>query len=410
MQRRPYILFSALVLALALIAAACGDGDSDAGDEPTSVTLYSGRSEDLIGPLIADFEAATGIDVEVRYGGNAELALLIETEGDQSPADVFLASSPGAVGFLAERDMLQPLPDSVLGLAPSADSGLWVAVSGRQRVLVYNSDVLAPDDLPTSIFDLTQPEWLGRVAVAPTNGSFQDFVTLMRSEIGDDATLEWLTALADAGYRRICLIIGPEHDELRRYYGEELQYARLEVSFAVQEKPLGTADAVAAAEEFAGDDPFLMVNSDNYYPVESLGALEEPAGPGLPVFGREGMLAGSNIPEERLLKFAVVELGEDGYMKRILEKPELAQVAALPQPIGVSMNCWRFAPSIFEAGRQIRPSPRGELELPDAVQYAIDNLGQSFRAILVRGAVLDLTCRGDIQPAAARLAGREVKL
>ena len=196
MRRRPFVLLSAL--AFSLIAAGCGDGDSDAGDEPTSVTLYSGRSEDLIGPLIADFEAATGIEVEVRYGGNAELALLIETEGDQSPADVFLASSPGAVGFLAERDMLQPLPDSVLGLAPSADSGLWVAVSGRQRVLVYNSDVLAPDDLPTSIFDLTQPAWLGRVAVAPTNGSFQDFVTLMRSEIGDDATLEWLTALADA--------------------------------------------------------------------------------------------------------------------------------------------------------------------------------------------------------------------
>jgi len=199
MRRRPYILCTALALAIALLAAACGDSDgADPSDEPTSVTLYSGRSEDLIGPLIADFEAATGIDVEVRYGGNAELALLIETEGDQSPADVFLASSPGAVGFLAERDMLQPLPESILGLAPSADSGLWVAVSGRQRVLVYNSDQLTAEELPSSIFDLTQPEWLGRVAVAPTNGSFQDFVTLMRNEIGDEATLQWLTALASA--------------------------------------------------------------------------------------------------------------------------------------------------------------------------------------------------------------------
>ena len=196
------------VLVLGLLAAACGDSDdssSDAGDgtgesaeSPTSVTLYSGRSEDLISPLIADFEAATGIEVEVRYGDNAELALLIETEGDRSPADVFLASSPGAVGFLAERDLLQPLSSELLAKGPSGASGLWVAVSGRQRVLVYNSEQIDGSSLPDSIFDLTEPEFLGRVAVAPTNGSFQDFVTLMRLEIGDDATLEWLTALADA--------------------------------------------------------------------------------------------------------------------------------------------------------------------------------------------------------------------
>jgi iron(III) transport system substrate-binding protein len=188
----------AVFAVLILVAAACGDSDSRAEGSHT-VTLYSGRSEDLIAPLIEQYEAAAGVNVEVRYGANAELALLIETEGDKSPADVFLASSPGAVGFLAERDLLQPLSDDVLDQAPSSPRGLWVAVSGRQRVLVYDSSDLAEDDLPLLIADVAKPEFLGRVAVAPGNGSFQDFVTLMRLEIGDDATLEWLTALADGG-------------------------------------------------------------------------------------------------------------------------------------------------------------------------------------------------------------------
>lgn len=192
------------VLAVLLVgAASCGNSDpsnesDSSGELADTITLYSGRSEDLMSPLIERYEAATGIDVQVRYGDNAELALLIETEGSRTPADVFLASSPGAIGFLAERDLLASLSDDVLGLAPSSPSGNWVAVSGRQRVLVYNQDTVSADDLPSSIFELTAPEFSGRVAVAPGNGSFQDFVTLMRLDVGDEATLEWLTALADA--------------------------------------------------------------------------------------------------------------------------------------------------------------------------------------------------------------------
>jgi len=219
-----------------------------------------------------------------------------------------------------------------------------------------------------------------------------------------------LTALADAGYRRICLVVGPEHEELRDYYGRRLKYERLEVEFAVQEKPLGTADAVAAAEEFAARDPFLMVNSDNYYPVEALEAMKGLDGPGLPVFTREGMLAGSNIPEERLLKFAVVEVGDDGYMKRIIEKPPPEVIDALPDPVGVSMNCWRFDERIFPACRAISPSPRGELEVTDAVQYAIDELRVKFRAVYFDAPVLDLSSREDVAGVTERLAGKEVRL
>lgn len=192
--------WAGVAVAVLLSAVGCG-GEPEGGsaDGPASVTLYSGRSEDLIAPLIEQFEASTGIEVEVRYGGNAELALLIETEGERSPADVFLASSPGAVGFLAERNLLQPLDESLTTSAPSSPSGLWVAVSGRQRVLVYNSELLATADLPDTVADVVADEMLGRVAIAPGNGSFQDFVTLLRLQIGDDATLEWLRALHDGG-------------------------------------------------------------------------------------------------------------------------------------------------------------------------------------------------------------------
>jgi glucose-1-phosphate thymidylyltransferase len=219
-----------------------------------------------------------------------------------------------------------------------------------------------------------------------------------------------LAALAQAGYRRICLVIGPEHEELRRYYGEELRYERLKVEFAVQEKPLGTADAVLAAQGFAGEEPFLMINSDNYYPVEALAGLAALEGLGLAAFERSSMLEGSNIPAERLTRFAVVEAGEDGFLKRIVEKPGPEVLENLPQPVGMSMNCWRFDRRIFPACRAIRPSPRGELELPDAVQYAVDEMGARFRVLHYQAAVLDLSSREDVAGVAQRLAGKEVRL
>ena len=219
-----------------------------------------------------------------------------------------------------------------------------------------------------------------------------------------------LSALADAGYRRICLVVGPEHEELRRYYGQTLEYQRLEMGFAIQVRPLGTADAVAAAEQFAAGAPFLVINSDNYYPRTALEALRALPGPGLAAFSRAAMLAGSNIPPARLSRFAIVEADAQGYLRRIVEKPDPALLASLPEPVAVSMNCWRFDEGIFPACRAVAPSPRGELELPDAVQYAADELGQRFQVLLCAEAVLDLSSREDVGPVAARLAGREVRL
>src|SRR5690606_4647759 len=179
----------------ALAAAACGGG----GDDETLV-VYSGRTEDLVGPLIERYSAESDVDVDVRYGDTNELALLIGEEGDRSPADVFWGQSPGATAYLAERDLLAPLSRQVVDrVDPRLEDpeGLWVGLSGRQRVLVYNADMVEESALPDSVHELTQPRYRGRVGLAPTNGSFQDFVTAMRDIEGEEATAAWLKGMAD---------------------------------------------------------------------------------------------------------------------------------------------------------------------------------------------------------------------
>ena len=205
-------------------------------------------------------------------------------------------------------------------------------------------------------------------------------------------------------------MIGPEQEAIRHYYTERVAAERLSFAFACQREPRGTADAVAAAESFAGDDPFVAINSDTYYPVEALRALRQQLGCAVALFERDAMLAGSNMTAERIKRFAVATIDGRGCLEQIIEKPDDATLAALPRPIWLSMNCWRFGPSIFAACRAIRPSPRGEFEIPDAVQYAISTLGETFHAVTIRAPVLDLTSRGDIAPVAAILAGTEARL
>ncbi|NKB66725.1 MAG: NTP transferase domain-containing protein [Candidatus Latescibacteria bacterium] len=218
-----------------------------------------------------------------------------------------------------------------------------------------------------------------------------------------------LSVLAQAGYRRVCLIIGPEHDTVREYYGS-LPYQHLSIEFAVQDEPKGTADAVAAAEEFAAGEPFIVLNSDNYYPLEALAGLRQLDGPGLAVFERQSMIDHSNIAADRLTAFAVAEVDGNGHMRQIHEKPSAQVIDSLPEPVGLSMNCWRFDAHIFDACRAIEPSPRGEYEVTDAVQYTIDQLGQPFRVLNFAAPVLDLSNRGDLGPLKAHLTDKEIIL
>ena len=181
----------ALLLALlALGLAGCGGGDEEGASD--TLTVYSGREEELVAPLFERFEEDTGIDVEVRYADSAELAATIAEEGENSPADVFFGQDPGSLG--AVEDRLAQLPDEVLERVDERFRGgdKWVGTSGRTRVIVYNTEALSEDEVPDSVFDLTDPKWRGKIGIAPTNASFQAFVTAMRLDVGEERTREWL--------------------------------------------------------------------------------------------------------------------------------------------------------------------------------------------------------------------------
>lgn len=162
------------------------------------LTLYSGRGESLVAPLIEMFEEESGIDVEVRYGGTAELTVLLQEEGDASPADVFWAQDPGALG--AVGDQFAVLPDSILDSVPEAlrdEDGRWVAASARARLFVYSPERVGEDEMPASIADLTGDAYESRVGWAPTNGSFQAHLTALRAVLGEDETRAWLEAMVE---------------------------------------------------------------------------------------------------------------------------------------------------------------------------------------------------------------------
>jgi glucose-1-phosphate thymidylyltransferase len=218
-----------------------------------------------------------------------------------------------------------------------------------------------------------------------------------------------LSALADAGVREVCLVIGPEHQAIRQRYLVEARPKRLRVSFATQARPLGTADAVSSARGFTADEEFLVVNSDNYYPVEALSALRGIGEPGTVLFTREGLVRNSNIPAERIAAFGVATIDANGYLGSLVEKPDPEWLAAqTPEPL-VSMTCWRLPPAIYDACRDIRPSPRGELELPSAIALAMER-GVRFRVLESEKGVLDLSSRTDVGEVAERLRGVEAEL
>ena len=206
----PKCLRSTLVVAAAVaVAATACSGDAsksldgaaasifggECAPSDGSVTVYSGRSENLIAPALEAFECETGTEVEVRWGSSTDLALLLAEEGDRTGADVYLSRSPGPVGFLESKGLLGAVDDDVLGLvAPEnrSKSATWVGFSGRKRVLVHNIDTVAPDELPRSVFDLTDERYRGRVAIPATNGSFVDWFTVFRDRHGTDTAERWL--------------------------------------------------------------------------------------------------------------------------------------------------------------------------------------------------------------------------
>jgi iron(III) transport system substrate-binding protein len=180
-----------VVTLLAAATPACGGGDD-------ALTVYSGREQTLVQPLLERFAEESGVSIRVRYGDTAEMASTILEEGEASPADVFFAQDAGALGALDDAGMLTVLPESTLGSVPErfrAPDGAWVGVSGRARVVAYSTERVDEADLPDSILGFTDPEWSGRIGWAPTNGSFQAFITALRLIEGEDVARSWLDGI-----------------------------------------------------------------------------------------------------------------------------------------------------------------------------------------------------------------------
>lgn len=206
--------------------------------------------------------------------------------------------------------------------------------------------------------------------------------------VGNRTFLDFgLDNLKSAGFIDICLVIGEEHQVLKDFCRNKNH------KFVIQKEPHGTSDAVFSAREFVGKDKFLVVNSDNLYSVDALIKLQTLETAGLIAFEKESLIKKSNISEDKINKFAIVEFDENNNLKKITEKPEFVS----KNEIYVSMNAWILTPQIFIACQNIKPSMRGEYELTSAVQFAIDELGETFKIIKSWSGVLDLSSREDIE-------------
>lgn len=248
MRRRRVAL--GVLVALVALGAGCG------GDEGSTLTVYSGREEELVAPLFERFTDETGIEVGVRYGDSAELAATIAEEGDNSPADVFFAQDPGSLG--AVEDQLAELPAEALERVEERfrdGAGRWVGTSGRVRTLVYNTEALQEPGLPASVLELTEPTWKGRVGIAPTNASFQAFVTALRLSAGEEVARDWLVGMKENDAKTyekntpiVEAVAAGEIDVglVNHYY----------VGLVREEQP----DAAVENHFFPGDDPGALVS------------------------------------------------------------------------------------------------------------------------------------------------------
>jgi iron(III) transport system substrate-binding protein len=281
-RRRTTLAVPAALAVAAMFAAACAPGASLSPSAPTAsgspgssaarsgagtpgasiggtLVIYSGRSEELVGPLIERFEAQSGVDVEVNYAGTSELAATILEEGDRSPADVFFSQDGGALGALAQENRLATLPQSTLDRVPEgfrSPDGLWVGVSGRARVAAYNTEVLSEADMPDSILDFTDPKWKGKLGWAPSNASLQSFVTALRLLDGEDAARAWLEGIQANGPQ----VYEGNSQALEGVASGEIEVAFINHYYLLEALAEG-GDLPVANHFFPGGDPGSLINA-----------------------------------------------------------------------------------------------------------------------------------------------------
>jgi iron(III) transport system substrate-binding protein len=283
----------ALAAAAVLGLVACSNGSGTSAPETSNaslagetLTIYSGRSESLVAELFAQFTAQTGITLDVRYGDSGELASLILTEGDASPADVYFSQDAGALGALSEAGLLAALPNDVLEQVDErfrSTSGEWVATSGRVRVVVYNPDLVSTP--PATIDDLLDPQWRGAIGYAPTNASWQSFVTALRVIRGEDAARTWLEGFAA---------------------NEPVAYEKNGVvrdAVNTGEVALGLVNHYYLYEKIAAEGTEAVVAKNHYFVNGDVGGLVNVAG--------VGMLA-TSVKQEAVLEFVRFLLSAQG--------------------------------------------------------------------------------------------------
>jgi UDP-N-acetylglucosamine diphosphorylase / glucose-1-phosphate thymidylyltransferase / UDP-N-acetylgalactosamine diphosphorylase / glucosamine-1-phosphate N-acetyltransferase / galactosamine-1-phosphate N-acetyltransferase len=212
-----------------------------------------------------------------------------------------------------------------------------------------------------------------------------------------------ISALADAGITEVVLVIGSSHDLIRTHFTTGVRSARVQLRFVVQPEPLGTANAVAIAADSVGSEPFLVLNSDNYYPVEAFRLLAEYGDAATVAFDRAALLRWGNIPAERVRAFAALDVDADGTLRGVVEKPGGEWAADDPRFRWVGMNLWCITPDLADACRRVPRSTRGEFELPEAVALAIRE-GVTVRAMPFEGGVLDLSHRSGVSAVQQALA------
>ena len=315
-----------LPLAIIAIGAASGCGEAGGGGEAgdgSSLTIYSGRDEEYVGPLIERFKQQNpGSEVEVRYGDSAELAATIREEGEKTPAGVFFSQDAGALGALQEAKLLKELPSSILDRVPSAfrsAQGDWVGTSGRVRVLGYDSRALAPSELPKSVFDLTEPRWKGKVGWAPANASFQSFVTAMRLSEGEAKTKEWLEQMKANGARSY---------EKNGIIRDAIADGEIEVGLINHYYIL---EAIKEGEADGDTYPVKL----HFFPDGDVGTLINVAGVGIPEASKQQKAAeqfASFLLADPQQRYFAKETGEYPLVKGIAQDPSLPPLSSIKQP------------------------------------------------------------------------------
>ena len=284
MVRRPAVVLAA-TLGLVMIAGGVV-AQSPAPSAPPlpdlagrTLTIYSGRSEELVGPLFERFTAETGAQVEVRYGESAELASLLLEEGDRSPADLFFAQDAGALGAVAAAGLFAPLDGPTIAVVPAAyraTDGTWTGITGRVRVLAYSTERVTPEELPGTIVAFTDPTWKGRIGWVPTNASFQAFVTELRLVLGDDAARAWLEGI---------LANEPVVYEGNTQAVEGIAAGEVDVAF------VNHYYAIRLADEAGGDYPV----ANHFFDAADPGTLVNVAGAGIPASADDADVAAAFV-------------------------------------------------------------------------------------------------------------------